>query len=275
MPSLSLIISVYNKPDHLRLVLAACERQSFRDFEVVVGDDGSREEVEEVVQEAQREYTFPLVYCWQEDIGWRKNMMLNKAILASSGEQLVFMDGDCVPSRHFLRDHWDNRGPGMLLVGRRAEMSRRWSEALTLEQVRSGEFERLGWRELMESFRGEMFRFEDGIRIPSGVLRKLLLRKADGLLGSNFSAAKADLVAVNGFDELYDGPGCGEDTDLQYRLGLIGVRGVSLRNLAIQFHLHHPRTATSQTSWDRFHLVVRRSGEPRCSAGIVKDDLSQ
>ena len=78
-------------------------------------------------------------------------------------------------------------------------------------------------------------------------------------------------VDVNGFDELYDGPGCGEDTDIEYRLSLLGVSGVSLRNLAIQYHVYHPLTKTSQACWDRFHKMVKGSIDPRCSVGLVKE----
>jgi len=272
MPALSLVVSVYKKPEHLRLVLAALERQSFRDFEAMIGDDGSGEDVEEVIHHEQRSCTFPIVHLWHEDHGWRKNTMLNKVIRASRGEHLVFMDGDCVPSRHFLLDHWKNRGPSNVLFGRRAEMSKRWSEALTVDTIRSGEFERLGWAELMESFRGEMFRYEDGIRIPPRWLRRLLRRRADRMLGSNFSVAREHLFGINGFDERYDGPGCGEDSDIEYRLGLMGVTGISLRNLAIQFHLYHPRTPTSQASWDRFHYIVKPAKAARCEAGLLRPE---
>jgi hypothetical protein len=134
--------------------------------------------------------------------------------------------------------------------------------------MRSGEFDRVGWKELLESLRGELSHFENGIRIRSRLLRTMLLRNATAMLGSNFSVAKKDMEAVNGFDELYNGPGCGEDTDIQYRLSLIGVTGRPLRNLAIQYHVYHPATRTSQDSWDRFHKIVKLSGEPRCRVGL-------
>jgi cellulose synthase/poly-beta-1,6-N-acetylglucosamine synthase-like glycosyltransferase len=271
LPDLSLIISVYNKPEILRLVLAACERQSFRRFEVIIGDDGSGPAVKEVAREAESSYDFPILHLWHEDRGWRKNTMLNNAIRASSAGYLAFIDGDCLPSRHFLRDHWENRQPQKTLLGRRMMMSRRWSEQLTVDRVLNGWYEKIGLRELMESFRGELSAFEDGIRISSPLIRNTLRRKARGMLGSNFSVAKEHLVAVNGFDELYDGPGCGEDTDIEYRLSLIGVTGVSIRNLAIQYHVYHPRTKTSQACWDRFHKVVKGSTEPRCSVGLIKE----
>ena len=270
MPALSLIISVYNKPENLRFVLAACARQSFTDFEVIIGDDGSGPEVKQVVREAELSCQFPITHLWHEDLGWRKNVMMNNAIRAAKGGHLVFIDGDCLPSRHFLADHWNNRKQGKTLLGRRMMTGKRRSEGLTLDRIRNGRFEKVGLRELMESFRGELSHLEDGIRISSPFIRKILLRKVNGMLGSNFSVAKEHLIAINGFDELYHGPGCGEDTDIEYRLSLIGVTGLSLRNLAIQFHIYHPWTKTSQECWDRFHKLVKGIRNPRCSMGVVK-----
>ncbi len=269
VPRLSLIISVYNKPGNLRLVLAALGRQSWTDFEVLVADDGSGPEIRQVVAEDRPQPTFPLTHLWQDDRGWRKNTILNTAIRAAATDYLVFIDGDCLPSRHFLLDHWKERETGRVLLGRRVETSERWSKELTLERVRSGAFERFGWKELSDMLRGKSLRVEDGVRIPSAILRAILLRSARGMLGANFSAWKRDLEAVNGFDELYDGPGCGEDSDLQYRLSLIGVRGKSLRNVAIEYHIWHPRTVVSDASWERFE-EVRKSQEPRCTHGLKK-----
>lgn len=268
-PDLSLVIAVYNKPELLRLVLAACERQAFANFEVIVADDGSGPAVRTLIEEFTPQVPFPLIHLWHEDRGWRKNIMLNNAIRASRAGHIVFIDGDCLPSRHFLLDHWSEREENSVLLGRRVETSERWSKGLTLEKIRSGEFERIGWAEWKDGLQGKSLRVEDGIRIPSAFLRRILLRKVRGMLGSNFSAAKKDLVAINGFDELYTGPGCGEDSDVQYRLSLIGVTGKSLRNLAVQYHVWHPRQPVSDPSWDRFEMVKRKA-EAKCKAGLVK-----
>jgi glycosyltransferase involved in cell wall biosynthesis len=267
-PSLSLIIAVYNKPENLRLVLAACGRQSFKQFEVIVADDGSGPQIGTVIKEAQGTYPLPIVHLWHEDRRWRKNVMLNNAIRASNSEYLVFIDGDCLPSRNFLLDHWNEREPQRVLLGRRVETSERWSEGLSIEKIQRGEFERTGWNEIVDGLRGKSLRVEDGIRIPSAILRKMLLRKVRGMLGSNFSGWKRHLVAINGFDELYDGPGCGEDSDVQYRLSLIGVMGKSLRNLAVQYHIWHTPTIVSDASWDRFEMV-KTTTDPRCAIGLV------
>ncbi len=271
-PLLSLIIAVYNKPDVLRLVFAACARQSFTGFEIIIADDGSGPAVPQVIDDSRRYWSLPITHLWHEDRGWQKNTMLNNAIRASQSGHLVFIDGDCIPGRDFLLDHWQQREERKVLLGRRVETSKRWSEALTLERITSGRFERYGWKEWMDGFRGDALRIEDGIRMSSSWLRRLLLRNVYGMLGSNFSIAKEHLLAINGFDELYNGPGCGEDSDIQYRLSLIGITGKSLRNLAIQYHVWHPLTKGSDACWDRFEMV-KRTTEPRCRMGLEKLEI--
>ncbi len=271
-PLVSLIIAVYNKPAVLRLVLAACSRQRFRDFEIVVADDGSGVEVKQVIDKARQRLSLPITHLWHEDHGWRKNAMLNNAIRASGSGYLVFIDGDCIPGRDFLLDHWQQRENRKVLLGRRVETSKRWSEALTEEHITSGRFEHYGWKEWMDGIRGDALRIEDGIRIPPAWLRGLLMRNVRGMLGSNFSVAKNCLEAINGFDELYTGPGCGEDSDIQYRLSLTGITGKSLRNLAVQYHVWHPLTTVSDASWERFEMV-KRTTEPRCRKGLDTLDI--
>jgi glycosyltransferase involved in cell wall biosynthesis len=267
IPKITLVISVYNKPEVLRLVLAACSRQSFPSFEVIVADDGSGPLVRDVITEARGVSPHSIIHLWHEDRGWRKNVILNNAIRTSRGEHLVFIDGDCLPSRHFLLDHWNEREGHRVLLGRRVETSERWSKELTLRAVETGEFENVGWGEVLDGLTGRSLRVEDGIRMPSRLLRRLLLRTVRGMLGSNFSVARRDLVAINGFDELYDGPGCGEDSDVQFRLSLAGITGKSLRNLAIQYHVWHPRRRVSDACWDRFEMI-KLTREPRCLAGM-------
>jgi glycosyltransferase involved in cell wall biosynthesis len=269
LPDLSLIIAVYNKPEVLRLVLAACSRQTLRDFEIIVADDGSGDEVADVIADARRLFRLPISHQWQEDIGWRKNEILNKAVRSATSEYLVFTDGDCLPEKNFLFDHRREREPGRVLLGRRVEMSERWSNSLTLDNILSGRFEQIGLSELIDGIKGQALRLEDRIRITSTFLRRISSQRAKGILGSNFSVHRADIVAINGFDEEYDGPGHGEDSDIQYRLSLIGVKGKSLRNLAIQFHVYHPRTAPFETTLRRFE-EVRRAGIPRCKYGLEK-----
>jgi len=268
-PLLSLIIAVYNRSDNLRLILAAYNRQTFKDFEVIIADDGSGPDIEAVVDEAKKKYEFQIKHIWHEDKGWRKNIMLNKAIRASDSDYLVFTDGDCIPHRRFLEDHFSEREDRKVLCGRRVEMSERWSGQLTVEHILSGAHEQIGLAELWDVIIGKAVNIEEGLRFNSKILSSAFHRKVRGILGSNFSIHKKDIEDINGFDELYNGPGCGEDSDIQFRLGLIGIECKPLRHKGIQFHIHHPRAAASQACIQRFE-EMKRKGEFRCKYGLSK-----
>ncbi|MCK9408071.1 MAG: glycosyltransferase [Bacteriovoracaceae bacterium] len=267
-PSITLVIAVYNTVDALRYIFVALSRQSFRDFEVIIADDGSGYGIAAVVNDAKQRYSFTIKHLWHADKGWRKNTMLNYAIHASSSEYLVFIDGDCIPAEHFLEDHYTHREHGKVLLGRRVEHGKRWAESLTMDKITTGVFERYSITDLLDALSGASARLEHGIRITNPFLRSLT-EKSSGMLGSNFSTFRDHLIAVNGFDELYTGPGFGEDTDIFYRLNLIGVSGKSLRNLAVQYHLWHPLTRVSDKNRLRFEQMMV-SKTSKCKNGLVR-----
>ncbi len=267
-PACSLIVAVYNRPASLRMIFAACARQSFPDFEVVVADDGSGPEIADVVEEGRGRYGLSVQHLRHEDDGWRKNVMLNNAIRAARSEYLIFTDGDCLPHGRFVADHVSTQGEGFYLCGRRVETSARWTAKLTLDDVERGRFERMTPGMWWDGLTGRAKRVEDGLRFESPRLRNILHGSGRGLLGSNFSVHRTALIAINGFDEAYDGPGCGEDSDVELRLGLLGLQPRSLRHLAIQIHLSHPRTDVPQRCLDRF-AALRKHPRMRCVRGLV------
>ena len=110
---------------------------------------------------------------------------------------------------------------------------------------------------------------EDGIRIESPWLRKFLHRRRARILGSNFSVEKSLLEQINGFNEDYQAYGRGEDSDIAFRLELIGARLTSLRYLAILYHLYHPQKVASEEN-KRIHEQVMRERNPVCRNGLVK-----
>ncbi|MEW5799862.1 MAG: glycosyltransferase [Bacteroidota bacterium] len=265
-PQLTLITAVYNKPRLLRFQFAALARQSFKDFEVIIADDGSGKETADVVNEAKRTMPYRIKHLWHADKGWRKNVMLNYGVQESTTDYLVFIDGDCIPGKDFLLDHFTHREKGKVLLGRRVEHGKRWAHSLSVEKIQSGVFERYSVADLIDAIKGESVRLEHGIRITSPLLRRFV-EKSDSMLGCNFSTFKEHLVAVNGFDEKYDGPGLGEDSDIFFRLNLIGVTGKSLRNLAVQYHVWHPLTRVSENNKRRFEETVKRHSH-QCKYGL-------
>lgn len=268
-PAVSLIIAVYNAVRYLELIFEALGRQSMTGFEVIVADDGSGPGIAGLVERERARGRFPVRHLWHEDAGFRKNVMLNLAIRESASEYLVFIDGDCVPHRDFLRDHAATRQPGRVLCGRRVNLGKSFSERLTAGDVASGAIERLSLKVLADGIAGRSTNLEDGIRIGSPWLRKLLSRREARILGCNFSVEKSLLVAVNGFDEDYRAPGRGEDSDIAFRLELIGARLEPLRNFGIVYHLWHPPTVVGEVNRD-LHERVMRERNPVCRNGLVK-----
>jgi len=241
----SLIISVYNKIDFLSLVLAGLTRQSYKNFEVLIADDGSNDRTKEFITTYQKSAPFVIRHLWHEDVGFRKNKILNTAIESASSDYLIFIDGDCIPHRFFIEAHIKEHRTGKALCGRRVMLSDRITQSLNATNVINGVLDTINFRLILDGINGRASRVEDGLFIKSAIIRNLIDRKRTRILGSNFSIEKSLLEKINGFDEDYQGPGLGEDADIQYRLELIGVSFHSVKNYAIQYHLFHPRTIES------------------------------
>ncbi|MGA2622375.1 MAG: glycosyltransferase [Bacteroidota bacterium] len=267
--SLSLVVAVYNAVGYLELILAGLQRQTFRDFELIVADDGSGTAMKELVDRMKKQVSFPIQHLWQEDVGFRKNMMLNKAIGASQAEYLVFIDGDCVPHRKFLDDHWSNHRENIVLCGRRVNLSEHMTDRLTLETIASGAYEKLSVPLLIDGLLGRSSNLEDAIRIENPAIRRMLHQNTVRILGCNFSVEKRLLEEINGFNEDYEAPGRGEDSDIAFRLGLIGAQFITLRYLAVLYHLYHPVTKVGEEN-KRIHEQVMESRNPICANGLRK-----
>ncbi len=268
--SLTLIIAVYNEVRYLEYILMSLGQQTMKDFEVIVADDGSGPEISRLIGRMQEEgLPFPVRHLWHEDAGFRKNMMLNKAIAASETGYLVFIDGDCLPHHEFLRDHWNNRAPRTLLCGRRVNLSRPMTERITPEAVRNRSYQRYSLALVWDGLLAKSSNLEDGIRISNPIIRRILHRNQARILGCNFSVEKQLMEEINGFNEDYQAPGIGEDTDVAYRLSLVGAHFSTLRYQAILYHLYHPVTRVGNEN-RRIFAEVERLRQSRCPNGLTK-----
>lgn len=242
----SIIIGFYNKIELLRKIIEALRLQTMSDFEVVIADDGSKEEVVQTIQQLQDATPFPIVHVWHEDQGWRKNSILNKAVMAASGEYLIFIDGDCIPEPHFVEEHYAHRQQGKVLTGRRVLMGPRATTYLLSQPLSPKHFGGgLFWALLQDTIHGSKTRMEHMLHVRCERLRRLFVRdKERFILGCNFSLYKKDLMQVNGFDERFLYPGYGEDIDLWLRLSRAGIKTFSRKGLLILYHCDHKRFDT-------------------------------
>ena len=258
-PKASIIISVYNRFDFLQLVLAGLETQTESDFEVIVSDDGSGEEFVRQLAQLRASSPLRLQHRWHADDGFRKNQILNTSVRAAAGAQLIFLDGDCIPHPEFVAEHLAYGGAGRCLAGRRIDLSAQLTRRLTPAAIRQGTLQRPGTMlgQLNDFLLRRTFHFMNGFYVTSPVLRRYFNRKERGLLGANFSVMKADLEAINGFDERYTAPTFGEDSDVEFRLRLTGIRIIPVLNIAVAYHCHHKLLPRPEVSKALYEQVVR------------------
>ena len=132
---LSIVLSTYEWLAALDAVLRSLAGQSDPDFEVVVADDGSGPDTAAVVSRWQVAYAGRLAHAWQSDNGPRLAHVRNLGAAAARGDYLIFMDGDCIPRRHFVAAVRRAALPGWFLAGKRVQLSPKLSRAVTGDQL--------------------------------------------------------------------------------------------------------------------------------------------
>lgn len=266
IPRASVLIAVYNGVRELELVLTGFCRQSFPEFEVVIADDGSGQEMHAFVNSFSNRAPFPIKYVCQADQGFRKSKILNQAIRVSSAPYLIFIDADCIPHRNYVRAHFEHQSPRVVLLGRRVNLSPEMTRTLTPQDILSGKLEGFSPGLIVAALSGRAGHLEEGLQIENQTLRRWLHRADPVLFGCNFSLPKALLEKVNGFNEEFEGY-WGEDTELGYRLRAAGADLRWIRHSAIQYHLYHSqRSKTDQTS--ALLERARTSQLPVCRRGL-------
>ncbi len=228
LPTCTLVVTTYNWPEALNLSLRSVFKQSRMPDEIIVADDGSRDETAMLIKQLSDEFNFPIKHCWQEDLGFRLARSRNNAIIASSCDYIVFIDGDIIIHKDFIKDHVQFSQSGTFVNGSRVILSSELSKKLL-----SGELKRVGYRFITEKNN------INGLRIP--FMHKIVKGPQytiQRIKGCNMAFWKSDLVAVNGFDESFVGWGR-EDSDIVARLLNAGLKRKNLKWAAVCFHLFH------------------------------------
>ena len=225
---ISLIISVYNRYDFLYLVLKSIEKQSFKNFKVIIAEDCEKIEMKENIKKWEKEFSFIIRHISQEDIGFRKCKILNEA-LKMAKENIVIIDGDCLLHYKFLENYNKYFQKGYdVIFGRRCEMSKFLTEKLLKEKSC-----KIKLRELIYPYSKA---WTECIYFP--LITKTKKRDLK-LLGSNMGFTKEIIYKINGFNEEYQSPGVGEDSDLEWRFKKVNAKYIALKNTVVEYHLWH------------------------------------
>jgi GT2 family glycosyltransferase len=228
----SVVIACYNDPDIVERNVAAFAHQTIPDFELIIADDDSQEDYGPMLGRWAVQFALPIQHVRHEDLGFRKTRILNCAIRVSRFERLIFVDMDCPPHRDFVRNHLRYLAPGSSLAARAAHVRRQ--DIPSAAHILQHGLGLSPLRLLALRLRGIAWLIEHGILLPIGY--EMSYR---GIAGCNFSSWKDDLERINGFNAQFAGPGW-EDTDVDYRLRLAGVRIRTVRHRIVEYHVDHP-----------------------------------
>lgn len=249
---ISLIITTYNWPQALERVLEALAQQTDRQFEVLVADDGSKIDTQQMVNQFKQRLAFPLLHVRQEDQGFRAAAIRNKAAAQTRGDYLVFIDGDCIPDQHFVARHRALAEAGYLVAGSRLLLSKKFSKSVLQEQLTIAGNGHWFWLRafLHKQCNGWLATWY----WPFNLLRKIHTKKWQGAKTCNLAIWKKDFMAVNGLDEAFEGWGH-EDAELVVRLMRHGILRKSGRNGPLVFHLYH-KEASRQKEEDNLQRLA-------------------
>lgn len=236
--SLTVIFTTYNSPEWLEKVLWGFSYQSYKAFKIIVADDGSSQETAALINRMRDQTGLEIKHVRHRDDGFRKCRILNKAIIHAETEYLVFTDGDCIPRSDFLSVHAKNAEKGHYVSGSYYRLPMETSEAIQREDIESGRCFELKWlrahglprsqKTIKLTATERQARFLNRFTFTNCIFR-----------GSNASAWRDDIIAVNGFEERMQYGGL--DRELGVRLVNLGVKPRHVRYNAICLHLDHPR----------------------------------
>lgn len=240
LPKCSLVTPTYNWPEALELLLLSITKQRVLPDEVIVADDGSKEETRLLIERFQKSFPVPLIHIWHEDNGNQKPKIMNKAIAKAKYDYIIEIDGDIIMHPNFVEDHLNYAEKGVYLFGSRVNIQKNILETIFKEKITYFHF-----------FSKEIKKRGRTLRIPFFMnFVKLVDKRSSKLRGCNMSFWKEDFIKVNGFNEGLLGWGI-DDSEMIQRLHNIGIRGKRLKNVGIAYHIYHKEQ-------DKSHIEVNQ-----------------
>lgn len=226
---ISLIVSTYNRPDALELVLKSVLAQTEMPFEVIIADDGSGVDTQELIKKYTPLFASLLQHCWHADEGFKLSQIRNKAMALATGDYLVSIDGDMILEKNFIADQRKLAQKGFFVQGSRVLLS----EELTKERLASGNIDFSWWQAGIKN------RF-NAMHLP--LFTTLMVKKRDdirAIRGCSMAFWRNDCLKINGFNEAIVGWGR-EDSEFAVRLINSGIYRHNLKFGGVAFHLYHP-----------------------------------
>lgn len=248
----SVIFTTYNHPKWLEKVLWGFSAQTVKDFEIIVADDGSSNETREVVDGFVEQSGIAVKHIRHEDDGFQKCRILNRAIVASESDYLIFTDGDCIPHPDFVKHHIELAEDNAFLSGGYFKLPLDVSRKITRQNILDGQATAPAW--LLKN--GVPFTFKISKLYSSpfwGRLLDALTITKPSWNGHSASTWKSLIEQTNGFDERMQYGG--QDREFGERLVNMGVKPKQVRYRCSCVHLDHKRGYARQESIDKNRAI--------------------
>ena len=171
MMRIVVVPAVYNRPDMLIALFEGYLAQDYRNFEIIVADDGSRAETKEVIERYQRRANFRIAHVWQENTGYRASTIRNKAVAQSEADYVIFTDQDCVPRPDFVSRHARLAEHGWFVPGNRVLLAQRFTQQILEDSKFIHDYHLAQW--VIRRVQGDINRFLPLLKLPAGSWRKL------------------------------------------------------------------------------------------------------
>lgn len=251
---ISVIVTTYNWPAALQLCLEALFIQTDNDFEIIIADDGSSAENLAINRSVCGASCVTIKYIYHEDKGFRASAIRNKAVAQSSGEYLIFLDGDCIVRPDFVSTHRKLAVAGHFVPGNRILISQDFTQQVLQNKL---SLSHKDWQYFLGlRLKNKINRLLPLVKLPLGALRLVEPKKWQKAMTCNLAMWRSDFLRVNGFDELFEGWGY-EDSDLVIRLIHAGVTRKEGRFAVPVLHLWHPQNDRSQHDSNYQRLLER------------------
>lgn len=233
-PTCSLVTPTYNWPEALELLLLSVINQTVLPNEVIIADDGSREETTKLIKRFQENFPVPLIHIWHEDNKNQKPKIMNKAIAKAKYDYIIEIDGDIIMEKNFVKDHLQFAEKGHYLYGSRVNIKPNILESIFKNKIIDFSY-----------FSNGIKKRNRTIRIPYLMkFSKSIDKMSRKLRGCNMSFWRADFIKINGFNENLQGWG-NDDSEMIIRLHNIGILGKRLKFAGIAFHIYHKEQSKS------------------------------
>lgn len=251
---ISVVVTTYNWPEALAACLHSLLAQQDQSFEIIVADDGSSDATHQLIKSISLKSQIAISHIYHEDRGFRAGTIRNKAVAASKGEYLLFIDGDCIVFPSFIQRHRQLSKPGYFIPGNRLLLNQWYTQQVLAQQLPLHTYSCLSFLGLW--MQRKINRLLPLLHIPLQDWRYRQPQMWQKAMTCNLAVWKKDFIAVNGFDEVFEGWGY-EDSDLVIRLIHQGIKRKEGRFAVPVLHLWHKQNDRSKHDQNYSRLLER------------------